>query len=271
MPIPAVVSEEVLDIAEVEEGDILNISISSTTLPIRIVAVTDYFPTLDPRREPFVVLDLRTFTHYSNMHDQRLVGGSNELWASLDSSLSPGEFGRVSTGVIDAISSRGMRVEESSLASEMVAQRVQQPLVSAGWSGLLVLMFLTLVLASASGVMLFSYTDLRERQTEFALLRTLGFSKGQLNGVVWFNLALVVVCGIALGTWVGQLIGNSLLPVMEVAEGGVRVTPPMVFERDWVALLVSYLILGGVTIGTIAWLVWLTAKLEVQQVLRIGE
>jgi ABC-type antimicrobial peptide transport system permease subunit len=164
-----------------------------------------------------------------------------------------------------------MRVEESSLASEMVAQRVQQPLVSAGWSGLLVLMFLTLVLASASGVMLFSYTDLRERQTEFALLRTLGFSKGQLNGVVWFNLALVVVCGIALGTWVGQLIGNSLLPVMEVAEGGVRVTPPMVFERDWVALLVSYLILGGVTIGTIAWLVWLTAKLEVQQVLRIGE
>ena len=271
MPIPAVVSEEVLDIAEVEEGDILNISISSTTLPIRIVAVTDYFPTLDPRREPFVVLDLRTFTHYSNMHDQRLVGGSNELWASLDDSLSPGEFGRVSTGVIDAISSRGMRVEESSLASEMVAQRVQQPLVSAGWSGLLVLMFLTLVLASASGVMLFSYTDLRERQTEFALLRTLGFSKGQLNGVVWFNLALVVVCGIALGTWVGQMIGNSLLPVMEVAEGGVRVTPPMVFERDWVALLVSYLILGGVTIGTIAWLVWLTAKLEVQQVLRIGE
>ena len=270
-PIPAMVSEEVLDIAEAEEGDILNISISSTTLPIRIVAVTDYFPTLDPRQEPFVVLDLRTFTHYSNMHDQRLVGGSNELWASLDSSLSPDGLGRVSTDVINAINSRDIRVEESILASEMVAQRVQQPLVSAGWNGLLVLMFLTLVLASASGVMLFSYTDLRGRQTEFALLRTLGFSKGQLNAVVWFNLVLVVVCGIALGTWVGQMIGNSLLPIMEVAEGGVRVTPPMVFEKDWVALLVSYLILGGVTIGTIAWLVWLTTKLDVQQVLRIGE
>ena len=271
MPIPALVSKEILDIAEVEVGDTLNISMSSAALPIRIVAVSDYFPTLDPRREPFLVMDLRTFTHYLNMHNQSLVGGSNELWASLDGSLSPGALDRVSADVVNAINSRGIRVEESNLATDMVAQRVQQPLVSAGWSGLLVLMFLTLVLASASGVMIFSYTDLRERQTEFALLRTLGFSRGQLNGVVWFNLALVVACGIALGTWVGQLIGNSLLPIMEVAEGGVRVTPPMVFERDWVALLVSYLILGAVTIGTIGWLVWLTARLEVQRILRIGE
>ena len=270
-PIPALVSSEILDLAGAEVGDTLNISISSTTLPIRIVAVTDYFPTLDPRREPFLVLDLRAYTHYSNMHDQRLIGGSNELWAGLDSSLSDDRLDRVSADVANAITSRGIRIVESTLASDIVAQRVQRPLVSAGWSGLLVLMFLTLVLASASGVMLFSYTDLRDRQTEFALLRTLGFSRGQLNGVVWFNLALVVACGIALGTWVGQMIGNSLLPVMEVAEGGVRVTPPMIFERDWGALLVSYLILGSVTIGTIGWLVWLTSKLEVQRILRIGE
>ena len=48
-------------------------------------------------------------------------------------------------------------------------------------------------------------------------------------------------------------------------------TPPMTFQTNWIILLVSYLALGAVTLGTVIWLAWLTAKLEVQQVLRIGE
>ena len=264
-PIPAVVSKSVLDIAEARRGDTLIIGMSGVSLAIEAVAVADYFPTLDPRKEPFIVVDLRTFTLYTNLHKQRLAEKSNELWISLD------RPGKTSAPVIAALDSRGINVRDAHLASAMVSQRVERPLVNAGWGGLLVLMFLALVLASASGVMLFSYMDIRERQTEFALLRTLGFSRGQLNGVVWFTLFLVVVCGIGLGTWAGHQIGASLLPILEVSEEGVRVTPPMVLQTNWVTLLVSYLILAGVTAGTVVWLAWLMAKLEVQQVLRIGE
>jgi len=229
------------------------------------VTVADYFPTLDPRKEPFAVVDLKTFNHYANRHSLRAAGGSNELWVSLaDDAPGPG-------AVAEALEVNGIRVREAHLASRMVSQRVEQPLVSGGWRGLLVLVFLALVLANASGVMLFSYVDTRERQTEFALLRTLGSSPGQLNGVVWFNLILVVACGIGLGTWAGQQLGNALLPLLGVAEEGVPATPPMVLQTNWVVLLASYLILGGVTAGTVVWLAWLTAKLEVQRVLRVGE
>ena len=266
-PVPAVVSRAILDIAEARVGDTLNIGMSTVSLPIQVVAVADFFPTLDPREDPFIVVDLRTFTHYTNLHlrSQRLVGGSSELWVNLDGSgQTPGQ-------VAAALDAGGIEVKETHLASEIVSHRVEQPLVNASWGGLLVLIFLTLVLASASGVMLFSYMDTRERQTEFALLRTLGFSRVQINGVVWFNLILVVVCGVALGTWAGQMIGTSLLPILEVSEGGVRVTPPMVLQTDWVILLMSYLVLAGVTASTVVWLAWLTGKLEVQRVLRIGE
>ena len=206
--------------------------------------------------------------------DPRPVGGSNELWLGL-SGVTPDV-----DGVVMALDDDGVRVRKTYLASDMVLERVEQPLVNAGWGALLVLMFLALVLASASGVMLFSFIDTRERQTEFALLRTLGSSRRQLNGAVWFSLLLVAICGIALGTLAsqmllgnlgGQLIGISLLPLMEVAEEGVRVTPPMVLQINWVTLGVSYLILGSVTAGTVLWLIWFTAKMEVQQVLRIGE
>ena len=132
-------------------------------------------------------------------------------------------------------------------------------------------MFLALALASASGVILFSYIDTGERRTEFALLRTLGSSAGQLNGMVWFNLLLVMVCGVALGTWAGQQIGSAILPVLEVAEGGVRVTPPMALQTNWITLLAAYLVLAVVAVGNVVWLAWFTARLEVQQVLRAGE
>jgi hypothetical protein len=230
-----------------------------------VVAVADYFPTLDPRERPFIVTDLRTLNLYTNLHGQGLVGGSNEIWTSLDgANADPGE-------VVGALNGFGINMGETFVAAEMVSQRVNQPLVNAGWGGLLILMFLALVLASASGVMLFSYTNTQERNTEFALLRTLGFSRGQLNGVVWFNLLLVMVCGIALGTWAGQQIGISVLPILEVAEEGIRVTPPMVLQINWGILLGTYLILAVVATTTVVWLAWITTKLDVQRVLRIGE
>jgi ABC-type antimicrobial peptide transport system permease subunit len=136
---------------------------------------------------------------------------------------------------------------------------------------LLVLLFLAVALATGSGVMLFSFLDTKERQTEFALLRTLGSSGGQMRGIVWFNLFLIVICGVALGTWVGQLIGATLLPLMELAEEGERVTPPMALTTNWLSLLVSYSVLAGVTLVTVIWLAWLSAKIQVQQVLRMGD
>ena len=265
IPIPAIVSRSLLELADAGLGDILTIGTIAVDLPFHPVAVADYFPTLSPGERPFIVVDLRTLTHYTNLHGQNLVGGSNELWLSLDSADAD------PTKIVENLEGSGISLQETYIASEMVSQRVEQPLVSAGWGGLLVLMFLALVLASASGVMLFSYTDTRERHIEFALLRTLGFSRSQLNGVVWFNLLLVVVCGISLGTWAGQQIGASILPILEVAEDGIRVTPPMVLRINWDILAMTYLILTVVTATTVAWLAWLTARLDVQRVLRIGE
>ena len=282
-PLPALVSREFMEVADAEVGDVRTLGMSTFSLPIEIKAVIDYFPTLVPGEKPFAVVDLETFTHRSNLHSLTAIGGTNELWVGLRGAGSDGDMGRVGSDGVDPVPAvlsdrvgaflegNGLRSRNTYIASDMVRERTEQPLVSAGWGALLVLMFLALVLASASGVMLFSFTDTRDRRTEFALLRTLGTSRRQLNGAVWFSLFLVTLCGVALGSVAGQVIGTSLLPLMEVAEEGARVTPPMTLEIDWFTLAVSYAILGSVTIGTVLWLIWYTSKMEVQQVLRIGE
>ncbi len=153
----------------------------------------------------------------------------------------------------------------------MVAELTSDPLLAAGWSGLLALSFLAVVLATSSGLILYSYIDARERQGEFAVLRTLGFTSFQVNGVVWFNLGLTVAVGLGLGTLGGHWLGRAILPLLEVAEGGARVTPPMVLETNWLAVGTAYLVLAAATAVTVVALAWAISRLEVQRLLRVAD
>jgi len=272
--VPAVVNGQFLDVADASVGDEVILGLSTYSIRIKIAGVADYFPTLDPGEKPFVLMDLNSFEAASNQHSPIPMAGANEIWvdlvsdpASPDEMVNSGEAGRV----IESTMELGASIRETFDSEAMVAARVDQPLVNAGWGALLVLLFLAVALATGSGVMLFSFLDTKERQTEFALLRTLGSTGGQLRGIVWFNLFLIVVCGVVLGTWVGQMIGTSLLPLMEVAEEGERVTPPMAFTTNWLSLAVSYSVLAVVTLATVVWLAWLSSKIQVEQVLRMGD
>lgn len=278
-PAPAVVNEEFLELSDASVGDDVILGLSTYSIVINIIGVANYFPTMNPGEKPFVVMDLDIFEATSNQHSPIPVTGANEVWLDLastpgapEAAASNGQVAAIDADeVLDSMRELGVSIREVVDAGALVAERVDQPLVNAGWGALLVLLFLAVALATCSGVMLFSFLDTKERQTEFALLRTLGSSGGQLRGIVWFNLFLIVICGVAMGTWVGQLIGTSLLPLMEVAEEGERVTPPMAFTTNWLSLGVSYGVLVVVTVATVVWLAWLSSKIQVQQVLRMGD
>ena len=271
-PVKALVSPSILEATDTEVGDQISLGMSTFALPVKIAGVVDFFPTVDPRDQPFVVTDLGEFVEYANRHSRRIFGGSSEVW--LDRDIVAGDLDHalaVSDAAVASIGQLGLTAGKTFVAEEEVALRGKEPLANAGWGGLLVIMFLALALASATGIALYCWLDTRERQTEFALLRTLGSTRGQLNGVVWFNLAIVVVAGVAVGTWAGAQIGAALLPVLEVAEGGVRATPPLTFETDWRMLALAYAVLATVSVVTVVWLAFVTSRLEVQRVLRAGE
>ena len=264
-PMPALVSSQFLEIADAKIGDTVILGTSNYSLLLEVSGELEFFPTLDPAEKPFAVVDLSRFIQSAIRHSPRPPSGPNEVWISVDDRLVDVE------AVSNALRDAGAGIRSVHHASSAVAARVDQPLVNAGWGGLLVLLFLAIAIASASGLLLFSRLDARERQTEFALLRTLGISRTQMRSILWAGLFIVVACGVGLGTLLGWLLGASLLPLMEVAEAGKRITPSLVFTADWQRLLVSYIILGAITLFCGLWLTWLTSKLQLHQVLRLGE
>ena len=281
-PVPALASSRFLEVADVAVGETAVLGMSNYSLLLEVAGELEFFPTLDPAEEPFVVMDLARFNRAAIRHNPVPPPGPNELWVALAPGTSGADGTTDGTGggtglaqpddpVSGALKDAGVSVRDRHDAQAMVASRLDQPLVNAGWGALLVLLFLAITLASASGLLLFSHLDANERQTEFALLRTLGVSRGQMLTILWAGLSIMVLSGVALGTLLGWLLGASLLPLMEVAEAGERITPSLVFTADWQRLLISYAVLAAVALFAGSWLAWLTGRLQLHQVLRMGE
>ena len=262
MLVPALVSRELAHV--VDEGEVILAFVGSTSVPLIVSGTTEFFPTLDPRESPFLVADLDALLDYMYLHGNRFVGGDTEVWLRLDGAVS-------STSIADSIEDAGWSLSDVYHASTMVEARTSDPLLTAGWSGLLALSFIAVVMAGASSLILYTYIDARERLSEFAVLRSLGFSKLQVNGIVWFNLAITFTFGLAAGTLGGQLLGIAVLPLLEVAEDGSRITPPMLLQNNWPAVAFSYLVLGVATLITVAILAWALGKLELQRLLRVAD
>ena len=263
-PLRVLATPSFLESKGLEIGDTATVTLPIEIVPIEVVGVVDYFPTTPPREGGFLVADYRSLLDYVLLRGPTLLSMTSEVWASL------GTTGAASDDIAAAIDAQGGPVRDVATAEALIEQRTADPLLTAGWTGLLGLSFVTVVLAGSSGLLFFSYVDARERNEEYALLRTLGFSRLQVNGLLWFRIALIVLIGAGVGTGWGIWLSNSLLPLLEIAEEGERVVPPMVLLTNWSALAVAYATLTAAALATFMVLGWVIARLELQQVLRAG-
>jgi ABC-type antimicrobial peptide transport system permease subunit len=83
-------------------------------------------------------------------------------------------------------------------------------------------------------------------------------------------MAIIVLFGVGIGTASGLWFSTALLPLLEVAEEGGRVVPPMILDTNWSIMVMAYAVLGGATAVTFGAVAWLIARLDIQQVLRAG-
>ena len=113
-------------------------------------------------------------------------------------------------GMIDDIGSvRGFTSAAVLNRQKELDESTVDPLVKAGWRSLLFLAFGAVLILSCVGFLAHAYVSFRNRQMQFALLRTVGLSSRQLMTMVWLEQILVIASGLALGTWMGGTAGRD--------------------------------------------------------------
>ena len=251
---------------EVKAGDTVMIGAGSRHLTASVAGVFDYFPTYRPTTGAragtgtgLVLVDGGRLSTAINgaIPDQPL--GPNEAWFATTQTAA-------TRNALKALSPLTITEREA-----VRAQQQDDPLIAAGWAGILAIAFGAVLLLSAIGFVVYSYLTAQQRALEFAILRTLGFSRPQIFSVVLFEHLFVIAAGMGLGTLVGLRIGRLMLAFLGVDEQGGQVVPPFVQQVSWTEVFVVWGILGTVFVATIAAVVTLYFRLAVSRALRIGD
>ena len=249
-------------------GDEFEIAIDRVRIPVSIVGSVDLFPTITTHLKDYLIADLSALDAFtsSGLADQSF--DPDEIWIS--SSTTAGArldlLDRLES--VEGFNSISVLDREDRFRSR---DANVDPLVAAGWRALLFIAFSAVLVLSCLGFLVHAYSSFRSRQVQFALMRTVGLSGGQLTVMMWLEQTAIIAIGLALGTWMGSRLGATVMPFLGHNDFGGRVIPPFVMVIDWGALLVTYAVMLVVFAVITLGLILLVRRLSLSRILRVGE
>jgi len=259
-PVQLYVSSEAAARLELRLGDPVRFSAFSRFHVGEFAGTLDLFPTYRlGESESLVLVNANRLIQSGEAVQADRIPLFNEFWLSTSD--------REAT--VEALTDLGIATIHD--AASTLLEQQEDPLVAAGWKGILAISFGAVLLLSAIGFIVYSYLSAQQRGLEFAILRTLGFSRRQVFTVVFVEQSFVVIAGMGLGTLVGLQIGKLMMDFLGTDERGVDVLPPFVLAVSWPEILLVWGILGAVFAATIAAVVLLYLRLAVHRALRIGD
>ena len=263
--LPILASESFLEASGYKLGDEFLLSIGGNVMRVRIEDSIEFFPTMNPTRERFLVADLRSLIRFGNLDPIAGELQINEAWIS-----SP------TTGLDRLTLVEGLRDEP--FPSRFVINRERRlddfqvdPLARSGWSALLFIAFAAALITSAIGFLVHAYVSVRVREGQFALMRTIGFSMRQLVALVWLEQVLLIAAGMALGTWMGGRLSRVVMPFLGHDDRGAEVVPPFIVQVNWDALALAYAAMALLFAIIIAGVIIFIRKISLSRILRLGE
>ena len=241
-------------------GDDVTLTVGGANLAARYAGSFDLFPTFDANAGG----------GFAIVHASRLQVDANAALPTNSFAFNSAWFASsdppATSEALIALEPRSLNdVEQERLRQE------EDPLIAAGWEGILAISFAAVLLLSTIGFLIYSYLTAQQRRLEFAVLRTLGFSRRQIFGVVLLEHLFVVLAGMGLGTIVGLQVGRLMMDFFALDERGAEVIPPFALSISTLEVALVWGILGAVFVLTVLAVVLLYFRLALHRALRVGD
>jgi len=241
-PLPGLIASSTAARLGIEPGQSFPLHIETNDVAVRLVGVVDYFPTLYPGQDDFLIVPGESLT-------ERLRGlGSyayaNEAWMSVSGST------RAAAGAV-ARETRGTAqiTDRESLESAALANPLRLSLDAALVIGFVAA--LTLVVVSFG---LHFLAAARARVGESAIMQANGLPWRVVDRALLVEQAVVLCHGVAVGTVLGALLAWSILPVLQTSVLPDEIIPPTIVTLDPRTLLgaAAALIAAASVVGWLA-------------------
>ena len=259
--IPVIVSNRFAQSTGVSVGDSFVVSISSRRMPVTVKNVLEYFPTLEPDGIGFMIGEMDTFLRYINMIGPSLRFTPNEIFAA----TTPDGQSSAISGMTQ------MDIDPSQIESTelRLAQTRVDPLIIAGWKLMVLISVAFIMCLSATAYAVYLLSFMSKSRGEVGTLITLGLTRNQLLGLLSLEHIVIVVIGLALGSWAGFEMSQIMVSTLAVTETGEAVIPPFVLNTQWSYMLPIYVVLSGLLLLALVAIYQVIGRLKLHEVSRV--
>lgn len=254
-----VVNQAFLSATSAHLGDRISLALEGGDRDARIVGAVSSFPATEPGRA-LAVVDLASLDllRFQAAHATRQP---TEWWIRSDDAAAAAAVTPETAGPFAGATVLTRIGRTASLSADPLAL---------GIIGALALGFVVAGLFAVIGLAASAAVSARQRRGEFALLRALGLSGGQLSGWLWLENASLVVVSLVAGTGLGLLIGWVVLPYITVTQEATTPFPPVIVETPWATILTLEAVTAGALALTVVGLAAVLRRAGVGSVLRMG-
>lgn len=260
--IPVLVSRYLLDQLAFEVGDSFTMDVGGGSQQLVIAGVLDAFPTLDSEASHFVIIDSETLA----ARDLRDAGtpllSPAEYWLAVDDAQAE----RIAETL------REIPFQSTQVAPQHERMRsLRADPVALGMIGALSIGFVAAIVFALIGFVTSAAVSVRERLTEFALLRAIGLSPRQLAGWLLLEHGFLLLVSLVFGTLLGLLLAWLVLPQISVSQEATRAFPSAEIVIPWGTISLLELAAVATLVIVSGLLALLLRRIGLGTLLRIGE
>jgi ABC-type lipoprotein release transport system permease subunit len=260
-PIPVVTSTTFNRATGAAIGDSIIVNIMGRLVPVRIWDAVEFFPTMDPSGNGFLLVDLDNLLRHLNILSPISSVRPNELFIS-DVEGAEEEVYQVA---LQLASSREMVHDRASLVNDVRLD----PLITAGWRAMVLVAVGVILFSATLGYVTYLISFADQSRSEMGFLQALGLSKRQMGWLLSAEHLVVATLGILIGTAAGFAMSNIMVSALAVTEKGDPVLPPFVLTTNWAIMGPIYVALVVIFVGALIWLTRTSSNVNLYEISRI--
>lgn len=222
-PVPVIVSENFLALTGISVGQPTVVQIFGGFIPIIPVGVTRLFPTLDPDRDPFLVLDVKTLLAFVELRGLVNIS-ANEVFLDID----PDEHERITADIRTLFRGGSLLDREARVADSVI-----DPLTVAGWRGMGIVSLIVGGIALVLGYVTYLVAHSSRIIHDSAYLRAMGLSKPGFMRSAGIEHGIVAIIGVVVGVAAGLVASRIAVGAIAYTDSGRELLPPFILQTSW--------------------------------------
>ncbi len=260
-PVPVVASASFARRTGTAAGDSIIVNVFSRLIPVRIMDTVDYFPTMNPAGNGFLISDLEAILRHLNILSPVGSIHPNELLVD----EAPGAEDEVYRLALSLAAAPDMVHHRARLLD---AIRLD-PLITAGWRAMMLVALSIVIFVTALGYATYLLSFSARSRNEMGFLQALGFRHAQMTRLLSAEHLVIAVIGLVIGTAAGFAMSSVMVSALAITEDGRPVVPPFILTTDWAYMAAVYAAMCAIFVGALLWLARSVTRVKLHEMARL--